>query len=371
MHVSTLIHYLKFLLRFFVFVNAQLVMTQKVFCIGSHKTGTSSVAIALKLLNYKVCRRLGMLQERLSNINLIESLKKEQINDILKVTEEFDAFCDNPWPLLYQSIDDKYPNCKFILTIRDESSWLKSVLNYFGESTSPIRELMYGKDLGSPIGNEDLYLKKYNQHNQEVKTYFKDRPNDLLIFDIDEKNKWEKLCTFLGKEIPELPFPYENKSQTLAEDSSPKKQFSISRFFRYLKSPISEQLLILETFVSISIARLLIIIFPFQKLAKRLGQHKAESPQELVLIQQSKSLEIGKMIRKVSAYTPFRSLCFEQALACKMMLNRRKISSTIYFGLAKEKSTQLKAHAWLRSGQHILTGNKGKENFKIVSYFGS
>ena len=49
------------------------------------------------------------------------------------------------------------------------------------------------------------------------------------------------------------------------------------------------------------------------------------------------------------------------AIAGKMMLKRRKIPSTLYLGITRdvEKENSLKAYAWLRSGIHILTGNKG------------
>lgn len=39
---------------------------------------------------------------------------------------EFDGFTDNPIPLLYKELDARHPNSKFIHTIRDEKTWLKS-----------------------------------------------------------------------------------------------------------------------------------------------------------------------------------------------------------------------------------------------------
>jgi len=45
-----------------------------------------------------------------------------------------------------------------------------------------------------------------------VLEYFKNRPNDLLIFAITEGDGWEKLCPFLGEKRPNTPFPYVNKA---------------------------------------------------------------------------------------------------------------------------------------------------------------
>lgn len=344
-------------------------MTQKIFCIGFHKTGTSSLAMALTILDYHVCRRLSMIQDKIPNSNIIEQLKKKEYQDIISVTEKFDAFCDNPWLLFYKELDEKYPNSKFILTTRNEESWIKSVVDYFRDSTSEIRTLIYGE--ASPIGHEALYLEKYRQHNSEVVAYFKNKPNKLLLFDLNENKKWDVLCSFLNKKIPSEPFPFENKTPMLGTQK--KKSISFQRLLNYFKLPLEKKLLIIETFTILTFSRLLILIFPFRTIAKRLGKLFRESPHRITPSEQLKGKDIEKAIKKVSLYTPFRSLCFEQALTCKIMLNRRRISSTIYFGLAKENSndsSQLKAHAWLRSGQHILTGNKGKDSFEVVALFG-
>jgi hypothetical protein len=54
------------------------------------------------------------------------------------------------------------------------------------------------------------------------------------------------------------------------------------------------------------------------------------------------------------------------------MLQRRRISSTLYFGLVKDSSGQLKdlkAHAWVRSGTQVLTGARGRDECEVVATF--
>ena len=55
--------------------------------------------------------------------------------------------------------------------------------------------------------NEDYFSILYDNHLRNVKYYFKDRKRDLLIIDICGGEGWEKLCQFLGKDIPEASFP--------------------------------------------------------------------------------------------------------------------------------------------------------------------
>ena len=47
-------------------------------------------------------------------------------------------------------------------------------------------------------------------HNEEVRAYFGDS-DDFLEFSIEEGDGWEKLCRFLDKPVPNVPFPHKNK----------------------------------------------------------------------------------------------------------------------------------------------------------------
>lgn len=346
-------------------------MTQKVFCIGFHKTGTSSLAQALDRLDFRVCRRMGMLQDHLTNKNVPVQLKKGELDEIFQAVQEFDAFSDNPWPILFKELDNKFPNSKFILTTREENKWLKSVLNYFKDYETEIRAIIYGE--ASPIGNEELYLNRYHRHNAEVKEYFKNRSDDLLVIDLAEQKEWNELCHFLKRPIPKENFPHENKAQYLldASQQEKKKEITSSRLFNFVKLPIREKFLFFEAGFILLTARLMVLIFPFKILAKLLGKHMTESPQQIPSNQLEESRKIVRSIKKVSHYVPFRSMCFEQAITCKFMLNRRDISSTIYFGVVKDHNQKLKAHAWTRSGNLILTGAKGRHLFNVVSTFGN
>lgn len=51
------------------------------------------------------------------------------------------------------------------------------------------------------------------------------------------------------------------------------------------------------------------------------------------------------------------------------MLSTRKVSSTLYLGVARDKEKKLIAHAWLRSGKDIITGANEMEEFTEVARF--
>ena len=132
--------------------------------------------------------------------------------------------------------------------------------------------------------------------------------------------------------------------------------------------PLNDYTLFLEAWILLHASRLLILFFPFKKIAASLGVLNQESIYEIIdlLI----AIKIKNAIQRASRRAIHPSKCYDQALAGKIMLKRRKLPSTIYFGLSKNDQSQLIAHAWLRFGNQIITGEKGHENFTIVAYYG-
>jgi hypothetical protein len=177
-------------------------MTPKVFCIGFHKTGTTSLATALRTLGYRVTGPNGVKDPDIErNVHAMAE----------RLVGKYGAFQDNPWPILYKHLDERYPGSRFILTVRKPASWIKSQVGHFGTKDTPMRQWIYG--VGHPEGNESIYLERYEAHNREVLEHFEDRPDDLLIMDLAGGDGWEELCSFLGKDSPAIPFPHSNQAR--------------------------------------------------------------------------------------------------------------------------------------------------------------
>jgi|LQYC01.1.fsa_nt_gi hypothetical protein len=172
---------------------------KKVFGIGFPKTGTSSLKNALTTLGYKVKGTFGKHDPDIS---------RKVYEMAFRFVEQYDAFEDVPWCVIYKELDKKYPGSKFILTLRPTEKWIKSAVDYFTK-TNPMKEWIFGS--GMPKGNEDIWIPRYERHNREVLEYFKDRPEDLLVMQLTEGEGWEKLCPFLGKEVSATDFPHKNK----------------------------------------------------------------------------------------------------------------------------------------------------------------
>lgn len=108
---------------------------------------------------------------------------------------------------------------------------------------------------------------------------------------------------------------------------------------------------------------------PFAKVAPTLGTYMQETADARI----DKHIEIirhlSSAIHIMSKYTLWDSKCLVRAIAGMKMLQRRKIESTLYLGTAKDESSKMIAHAWLRSGSYYVTGKEGMEKFTVVGKF--
>lgn len=189
----------------------------KIFGIGFHRTGTRTLCTALNSLQLPTDHyRLG--RTFFSNI-------KNQ-NYCLPGRERFIGYTDLPIPLVFKELDQQYPGSKFILTIRDPESWITSVNRHLHRLSEKqklprdreIHQYCYG------IGMEDFgdeadktRLDRYLQHNDDVLEYFRERPHDLLVFNLMGGDEWEKLCPFLRERIPKRRFPAVGKRRHAPE----------------------------------------------------------------------------------------------------------------------------------------------------------
>lgn len=173
----------------------------KIFGIGFHKTGTTSLKGALETLGFKVTGPNGVRRTASSETAL------SICHDLVP---RFDAFQDNPWPLVYQQMNQSYPGSKFILTYRQPEAWIHSVVKHFGTRQTEMRRWIYG--VGCPAGNETIYLQRYREHNAEVVDYFADFPGQLLVLDVTKGDGWKSLCDFLGLATPDCEFPHLNQA---------------------------------------------------------------------------------------------------------------------------------------------------------------
>ncbi len=184
----------------------------RVFGIGMHRTATTSLYRAFQVLGFDSFHFNTGNEARLIWQQMNIAGRSAEL-------EKWYSLCDLPIPLLYEKLDRAYPGSKFVLTVRDEEKWLASVERLWSPEHNPerwtwdvypISHNLHTALYGRRDFNRDVFLARYRRHNAEVREHFKDRPNDLLVMDIDAGVGWPALCRFLGVPLPSVPYPNES-----------------------------------------------------------------------------------------------------------------------------------------------------------------
>ena len=202
-------------------------MTMKVICAGFLKTGTKSITKALQHLGFTVFDWEEQTFDFLDHwVDVFQNGVKP---DMKRVYQNADVCVDIPGYLFFEEILEAFPDCKVILSVREEDSWIESLVRQLDSSSrskismlSPTaRKMHYFVDsfFNAAIGTfntKSTYVirKRYRIHNHRVKSIV---PADkLLVYNV--KEGWKPLCDFLECEVPTIAFPHENiKSEITAK----------------------------------------------------------------------------------------------------------------------------------------------------------
>jgi hypothetical protein len=132
--------------------------------------------------------------------------------------------------------------------------------------------------------------------------------------------------------------------------------------------------LVVEAVACLLLARLGLIFVPFPKLARRLGHFVPPSDPRAAAArgrtaQAATAEEIGWAVTRSARYVPFKAVCLPQAMAARVMLKRRGVSSVMHFGAARGEDKPLDAHAWLDAAGVEVTGYPVADQFAEIACF--
>jgi hypothetical protein len=186
----------------------------KVFGIGLSRTGTNSLTSALDELGYK---SLHWPYDRVTRRELTEYFAGVS-PFAFSVANEYDAVTDTPAALVFKELSVRFPESRFVLTLRNLEDWLRSCEKFFAEPpvgeehyvayASLIRNRVYGRITFDRTAFERAYLR----HVGEVRDWFRNEKSvRLLEIDIPAGRGWDELCRFLGRGNPTIPFPHMNR----------------------------------------------------------------------------------------------------------------------------------------------------------------
>jgi hypothetical protein len=205
----------------------------KILGVGLSKTGTTSLAHAVRLLGFS---SIHYDQQRLTPLLLGRDPSPD-----FRVYDDVDAVFDIPSAYFYRELLAAYPESRAILSVRDLEGWWRSIERHFNQErrvTAPggrdyLRALVRGPArlraqeaeiafrtnlrncvYGSTDAREFVFKKKFIEHNERVRQEVD--PARLLVIDVTAGQGWPELCSFLDIPIPNVPFPHSNITERRA-----------------------------------------------------------------------------------------------------------------------------------------------------------
>ncbi|MFI6577877.1 sulfotransferase family protein [Nocardiopsis sp. NPDC050513] len=195
---------------------------------GFPRTGTSSMKAALERLGFAPCHHMfevfssAELARRWAGVAAAPADA-----DWAHVLEGWRSGTDWPLSFFWRELAEAHPDAKVLLTVRDPHRWYASMREtvlrprrWFenGEvppgaahlrDLRPLFDLMWTTHFGhgaEHVPDEATAVAAFERHNAQVEATI---PADrLLVYRVGEG--WDRLCAFLGVDVPDTPFPHLN-----------------------------------------------------------------------------------------------------------------------------------------------------------------
>jgi hypothetical protein len=181
----------------------------RVFGIGLHKTGTTSLAQAFRIMGLDAAHWESPHWARY----IWQEMKETGSSRTLEMHY---ALCDLPIPLLYEQLDAAYPGSRFILTVRDEDAWINSIRVHWQAMRQDWNNDVFSNEIhrelyGTTEFDEQIFRERYRRHNDDVMCYFHGR-SDFMRLEIRPETSMLELSRFLGMPAMHRKFPHKHKT---------------------------------------------------------------------------------------------------------------------------------------------------------------
>jgi glycogen synthase len=181
------------------------VFSGKIFQLGFNKCGSQTIHNYLWLNGVK-CLHYGnvsgsIARRIMANFTRGEPLIGPEYDQYYGFFDMEDPYAQPPIyiaPEMFRLLDQQYKDSKFILNTRPKENWIRSRLSHVDQTNGKryVDALLDFYRRQNPNFTEvdliELWSKQWDEHHAAVLDYFKDRPQDLLIINIDEGTDLEK-----------------------------------------------------------------------------------------------------------------------------------------------------------------------------------
>ena len=136
---------------------------------------------------------------------------------------------------------------------------------------------------------------------------------------------------------------------------------------RFVELDGSDKWLFLRAVGWLAVARMMLIITPFKQLSAKFS---AKPHADSVDPDPDYLRRVSFAVSAAANNVPWRSDCFPQAIAARILLNRKGYDSTIHLGVERTGSNTVAGHAWLTCGDTTVTGGEQADHFAEIHRLG-
>lgn len=195
-------------------------MALKVIGAGFGRTGTDSMKTALEQLGLGPCHHMKELMADPAETERWRRIAAGNTPDWDETFRNYVSAVDWPSAFYWRQLAAHFPKAKVLLTLRSPESWYDS----FSRTILPSLETSTTSDsvgtkvilegvFGGRAADRDHAIAVFERNTAEVKAAIP--PERLLVYHVGDG--WEPLCRFLGKPVPETPYPHRNSAEEFHE----------------------------------------------------------------------------------------------------------------------------------------------------------
>ncbi|MGB0114164.1 MAG: sulfotransferase family protein [Ilumatobacteraceae bacterium] len=186
---------------------------------GLGRTGTMSLKLALEELLGGTCHHMAEVFGHQDELPAWEAAMRGEPVDWRDVLSGYTAIVDYPGAAVWRELAEAFPDAPVLLSTRSSAqTWWESASatilqsheweppDEAGRAQQRMIAAMFAQNLGDDLSDADAMMASYERHNAEVRaTVAPER-----LFEYQPGDGWAPLCTALGLDVPDTPFPHTN-----------------------------------------------------------------------------------------------------------------------------------------------------------------
>lgn len=182
---------------------------------GFGRTGTESMKLALEQLGLGPCHHMKEVLASPEQRAIWRAIAGGGAPDWDQALAGYRSAVDWPSTYYWRALSEHWPEAKIVLTLRDSESWVRSmektILKTLKASTDPASiglTLIAARVFAGRLDDRAHLIAAYERNTAEVEAAFGRRR--LLTHRLGDG--WQPLCHFLGKPVPDTPYPRTNST---------------------------------------------------------------------------------------------------------------------------------------------------------------